>query len=154
MSSTKQITWQYIDFIADKVIDKFGGSYQNKGTLGKTWRQQMEYQPDVEKYVIWNSKLFLDTHVNVCDRGNLNMMYKVCYNMAEHLSKYLIKRSPDLTREGVTNDLLQDLFFDNKQFITRFEKAYKRPISMDDENYVKYNPGVVAMAKALEKQKF
>lgn len=150
MASTKVITAQYIDFIADKVIDEFGGSYQTRQTLGKTWRQKIEYNQHVEDELIFNSKVFLRT-LDMRDQGNLNMMYKVCYNIADYLSKYMVKKSPDLSRKIVTDRVMDAIFFESPHFVNKFQKAYKRPLS-DDPNWCACNHGVVAMYNALKQR--
>ena len=78
--------------------------------------------------------------------------YKVCYNIAEYLSKYLIKKSPDLTRAVVTDDLLKQLFLNSDRFVAKFRKAYKRPIDLSNQQYVANNPGVIAMYKAVNQK--
>ena len=148
MASTKVITARYIDFIADEVINKFGGSYQNVQTLGKTWRQQMPYNPATEEFILQQSNLFLRL-LDIRDQGNFNMMYKVCYNIAEHVSKYIVKKSPELTRKAVTDKVLNDIFLNSERFVAKFKKAYKRPIDMNDAGYVASNPGVIAMYMAI-----
>ena len=148
MANTKVITAQYIDFIADKVIDKFGGSYQNVQTLGKTWRQQMPYSSNTEEFILQQSNMFLRL-LDVRDQGNFNMMYKVCYNIADYVSKYIVRKSPELTRKVVTDKVLNDIFFNSERFVTKFNKAYKRPIDMNNTGYVAANPGVIAMYRAI-----
>ena len=149
MASTGQITARYIEFIAKEVIDQFGGSYQNYETHGKVWRQQMSYNKAVGDFIMRKTALFLDLQ-DIRDLGNLNMMYKVCYNIAEHLSKYFVKQSPDLTRKLVTTNLLNQLFFDSNRFVRKFQKIYKRPIDVTDTRFVAKNPGVVAMYNAIQ----
>lgn len=149
MASTKVITAQYINFIAEEVIDNFGGSYQNIQTLGKTWRQQMPYNPATERFILKQTSLFLRM-LDIRDLGNFNMMYKVCYNIADHISKYLAKKSPDLTRKVVADKVLNDIFFESEYFVPRFQKSYKRPIDMENEHFVATNPGVVAMYQAIK----
>ncbi len=150
MASTKVITAKYIDFIAQDVIDKFGGSYQTFDTMGKTWRQKMEYKPIVEDTIIFDTKVFL-RNLDLCDQGNLNMMHNVCYNISEHLSKYLVKKSPDLTRETVINDLLNTLFFNSPHFVSIFKKAYRRPL-FNDPKWCEHNRGVIAMYNAIQQR--
>ena len=151
MATTKQITAKYIEFIAKEVINQFGGSYQTYETHGKVWRQQMKYSKIVGDFVMRRTVLFLDLQ-DIRDLGNLNMMHKVCYNIAEHLSKYFVKQSPELTRKVVTTNLLNQLFFNSGRFVAKFQKIYKRPIDLTNEVFVKSNPGVVAMYKAIQAQ--
>ncbi len=148
MATVKAITYQYVSFIGHEMVEKFGGSYQTYESMGKLWRQKMDYNPQVEEFAITQSNLFLRL-LDVRDQGNFNLMYKVCYNIAEHLSKYVVKKSPDLTRKAVTDDLLKKLFLNSGRFVAKFKAAYKRPINMDDARYVASNPGIIAMYKAV-----
>lgn len=148
MASVKVITAQYIEFIAKEVIAQFGGSYQNYQTCGKSWRQKMDYNVRTERFIMDKTRVFLRL-LDIHDLGNLNAMYKVCYNISEHLSKYIAKKSPDVSRAMVTEDLLNKLFFDFDLFKSRFKKSYKRPIDTSNAEYVKCNPGVIAMYKAI-----
>ena len=152
MANTKVITAQYIDFIADRVIDKFGGSYQNHETTGRVWRQKMDYLPQIEEALIFDTKLFLRT-LDVRDQGDLNMMYNVCRNIADWLSKYLVKKSPDLTRERVTDNVLSEIFLKSPHFVNRFNKIYKRPLNLEDAHWVECNKGVVAMYISVQQEK-
>ena len=149
MATTKQITAQYVEYIGTQVVNKFGGSYQTYQTLGKTWRQEMLYRQDIENFIMYRTDLFLHL-LDVRDQGNFNSMYKVCYNISEHLSKYLIKKSPNLTRQVVTDTTLNKLFLKSPRFIAKFKKAYKKPIDLTNEKYVQCNPGVVAMYNAIK----
>lgn len=152
MATTKQITGKYIEFIATEVIKSFGGSYQTYETMGKVWRQKLPYTQQIEDFLILKTNVFL-AFLDVRDQGNFNLMYKVSYNIAEHLSKYLVKKSPDLTREIVTNTVIEKIFLNSSRFIRRFEKAYKRPINLDDTHYVISNPGVIAMYNFIQTHK-
>lgn len=153
MSKSNQITAKYREYIARDVVEKFGASYQNYETIGKVWRQKFPYSAEIEKFIVTDTRVFLRL-LDVCDKGNMNMMYKVCYNISEHLSKYFVKKVSGETRENVTQQLLHDFFFDFSLFVEKFKKSYKRPLNTENEQYVKSNPGVVAMYNALqEKQK-
>ena len=149
MATTKVITAKYVDFIADEVINKFGGSYQNHQTLGRVWRQQMPYRPEIEQFVLQQTKLFLRLQ-DIRDLGNFNMMYKVCLNIADWVSKYMVKKSPELTREQITKTVLNEIFLNSEYFVPKFKKAYKRPIDTTNEHYVVCNPGVIAMYNAIQ----
>lgn len=153
MASKEVITAKYIQFIATEVIQKFGGSYQTYQTIGRVWRQRMDYNQQVENFIIDRTRVFLRL-LNECDRGNINLMYKVCGNIAEYLSKYMVKKSPDLLRKDVTNALLHKFFLDSSLFIEKFKKAYKRPIDLQNIKYVQTNPGVVAMYKAINAKQY
>ena len=149
MATSKQITANYIEYIGKEVVDNFGGSYQNFETLGKTWRQTLPYSANLESFVMTKTDLFLRLLDNN-EQNNFNMMYNVCYGIAEHLSKYLIKKSPEMTRKKATQQVVNSIFFDSARFIERFKKLYKRPINTENVGYVVSNPGVLAMYRAIQ----
>ena len=151
MASTAQISGRYFEFIATEVVNEFGGSYQNYQTAGKIWRQQFSYSKKTEDFIMHKTRLFLRTQ-DICDIGNLNMMYKVCYNISKHLSQYLAKKSPDLSQKAVADEVLNKIFFDSDTFVYRFKKSYKKPIDTKNVKWVQSNPGVVAMYNAINRQ--
>ncbi len=144
MATVKQITAEYKEFISREVIDQFGGSYQTYETLGKVWRQKMKYNPAQEEFLIRRTKLFL----NVQDKSvqnNMNQMFRISCNIADYLSKYLVKKSSLLTRKNVANKVVKTVFLDDDRFNMKFRNLYKDPIDLTNEKYVASNPGVVAM---------
>lgn len=149
MATSKQITANYIEFIGKQVVDNFGGSYQNFETLGKVWRQNLPYSADLENFVMVKTDLFLRLLDNN-EQNNFNMMYNVCYGIAEHLSKYLIKKSPEMTRKKATQQVVNNIFFDSVRFVEKFKKIYKHPIDMTNTGYVVSNPGVIAMYNSIQ----
>ena len=152
MANANVIFKEYEQTIAKQVIDTFGGSYQTYETLGKTWRQKMDYNPSVESFVLLKTRTFL-RGLEQRDKSNINMMYSVCYKISDHLSKYLVKKSPDLTRKTAQDDVMNKIFFNFDLFINKFKHTYRKPINMTNEQYVASNPGVIAMYKAIQSQK-
>ena len=148
MAYANKVTGQYIDFIANEVITKFGGSYQTVETLGKTWRQKMEYRPDIEIFITDRTNDFL----NLLDSkvlSNFNIMYQATYNISDHLSKYLAKKSPDVTKRQVAQEFHNKIFFNSPKFINKFNRIYKKPIDLSNEEYVAANAGVIAMYRSV-----
>ncbi len=139
--------------ISSAVVDKFGGSYQNMDTLGRTWRQQVPYSPDVEDFVIYETKLCLVKVLPDYCLRDLNLSYGLCNGIAGQLSKYMAKKSPELTRAVAHSVVMQQIFFENPVFVTKFKNRYKKPIDLTDAAWVGANPGVVAMYNALNNQK-
>jgi hypothetical protein len=148
MANAKQLTARYIEFIANEVVNNFGGSYQTYDTLGKVWRQKLEYSPKTEQFLIDKTKFFLRM-LDGREQSNFNLMYNVCYGIGDYLSKYLIKKSADLIRTCVTDSVVNDVFLTSERFITKFQATYKKPINMENSAYVASNPGVVAMYVAV-----
>ena len=149
MANAHDITGEYIKFIGTHVIEQFGGSYQNYQTIGKVWRQQFHYSPEIEDFILTKTKLFLNIP-SFRTQNNFNLMYKVCNNIGDYLSKYLVKRSPDLSRKQVADEVVSEIFLNNKTFVNKFENRYKKPIDMANVAYVKSNPGVMAMYNAIQ----
>ena len=149
MATAQQFTAKYIEYIGTEVIEQFGGSYQNYQTTGKIWRQKFDYRPEIEDFLLLKSKTFLNL-IDMRAQSNFNMMYNLCGNIADHLSKYLVKKSPDLTRKQVASNVMNNIFLNNKKFTMKFESVYKKPIDTSNENYVKSNPGVMAMYNAIQ----
>ena len=56
MASTGAIISQYVNFIGNEVVNKFGGSYQTYESMGRMWRQKMGYDPKVEEFAGLQSK--------------------------------------------------------------------------------------------------
>ena len=144
MATAKQITAQYIEYIGREVVDNFGGSYQNYDTLGKVWRKNLDYTPKIEAFLMTKTKFFLRL-LDSRDQTNFNLIYKVSGNIGEHLSKYLIKKSPDVTRKSVAADVVKDIFLTSERFITKFQSVHKKPVDVTNAHYVATNPGIVAM---------
>lgn len=152
MATTDKIIADYIEFIGKEVVDTFGGSYQNYQTLGKEWRQKIGYTPTIENFIINKTNLFLRLQ-SVRDKNNFNMMYNLCYDISDHLSNYIVKKSPDLTKKAATNIVWNKIFFNSKAFQARFKKKYKRPIDLSNKEYCKTNPGVVSMYLMIRRTK-
>ena len=145
-----QYLMQYKYDISNAVIDKFGGSYQNYETLCKTWRQQMDYRPEIEEFILSNNDIVLVKALPDYAVRDLNCMYGLCNGIAEYLSKYMIKKSVGLTRATVQDEVVNRIFFNSPVFIKHFQARYKKPLDLDNEAWVNANPGVVAMAAALK----
>jgi len=152
MATAKQLTAEYIEFIGTKVIDKFGGSYQNYNTLGKTWRQKLEYSPKIEEFLIAETKVFLRMQ-EFRLQTNFNLLYVLCNGIGDYLSKYLVKKSANLTRNAITENIVNEIFLSSERFITKFQTTYKKPIDMTNAHYVASNPGIIAMYNSVLKKR-
>ena len=154
MATVKQSTGEYIEFIGREVVGKFGGSYQNFETLGKTWRQDMDYSEKIEKFLLERTKFFVGVIMSNRDNVNLNLMYKLSYSIGDYLSKYLIKEpNPTITRKKATEKVVGQLFFESERLISKFKSTYKKPLNFSDEKYVASNPGIFAMYNFLQKDR-
>lgn len=151
MATAKQITAKYIDFISRAVIDKFGGSYQTYQTLGNSWRTQLKYNPVIENYILMQTHVFIRM-LDDCNLRDLNVMFIACDNMADYLSKYISRKSPDLTRKIAKKELMDNIFFKSSLLVEKYKKRYKKPVDIDNKVWAVTNPGVVAMHNALQNQ--
>lgn len=149
MASTKEISAKYNEYISKAVIDKFGGSYVNYQTLRNRWRREMEYRPEIEEFILQETKVFFRL-LDICDYGNLNMMYKVSKEMADYLSAYMVRKSENSKRSQVKRQLIDELFLKSNNFVHKFKKSFKdRTIDTTDTQYVKRNPGIVALYASI-----
>jgi hypothetical protein len=149
MPNKKVIVAKYIDFIADAVVGQYGGSYQTVASLGKQWRQKMDYKPGVETFIIEKTKLFLNVLPDNV-QSNFNVLYLSCQDMADWVSKYIAKKSPDVKRADVKNQVMDEIFYNSVLRRQKFKKVYRKPIDLNDEQWVAANPGVVAMYQRLQ----
>lgn len=152
MATTKQILAEYIETISKQVIDTFGGSYQTYETLGQTWRQQMKYSSKIESFIIDQTKLFLRL-MSSRYQHNFNLLYNVSCGIGDYLSKYLVKKSADLTRKQVAEKIVNDIFLESALFVAHFRTTYRKPIDMSNASYVASNPGIVAMYVSIQKHR-
>ncbi len=148
MPNKKVIVAKYIDFIADAVVGQYGGSYQTLQSLGKQWRQKMEYRPEIEDFILQKTKLFLNVLPDNI-QSNFNVLYLSCMDMADWVSKYVAKKSPDVKRADVANQIMDEIFYNAVLRRQKFKKVYRKPIDLTNQQWVASNPGVVAMYNAL-----
>ena len=149
MTRTDMITKEYTTFIGGEVVGEFGGSYQNFQTLGSVWRQKLGYSKSIEDFIMVKTRLYLRL-LSDKDTNNFNMMYKVCFNIADYLSKYLAKKSPDITRKNAADEVLNKIYFNSPLFVNKFKKVYKRPVDESNPHYVAANTGIIAMSRHLK----
>lgn len=150
MPDKKVIVAKYIDFIAAEVVQQYGGSYQTVQSLGKQWRQKMEYRPEIEDFIMQKTKLFLNGLPDNM-QGNFNVLYLSCMDMADWVSKYVAKKSPDIKRADVKNQVMDEIFYNSVLRRQKFKKVYSRKlIDLTNQQWVAANPGVVAMYQRLQ----
>lgn len=147
---------RYTEYITDAVLDEFGGSYTNRQEYRNTWRVQFPYTAECDAFIMQKSRTFLRTLPD-CNLRDLNFSYSLCQNIADYLSKYMAKKienngnSKNENKESMKQYLLKELFFDFPVFVVNFNKRYKKPLDMANDDWVNANPGVVVMAKYLGK---
>ena len=149
MATQAQLFARYSDFIATELLKKYGGSYQTTQTFSKLWRQQLEYHQSVEDFILATTRVFL-LMLPTDTRHNMNLMYTLCYNIADYLSKYTAKKSQEITRKEAATQILEQTFF--KLSTPVFKRIYKKPVNTDNPNYVNSNPGIIAMLEHLNSQ--
>lgn len=148
ITKAEQIVNEYKIFIGKEIVDKFGGSYQTYENLGDTWTQKIRYSNEIKDFIFIKTKLFFRV-LDKCYQNNFNMMYKVCNKVANHISPYMLRKSPDLTKENVKDTVLNEIFFDFHLFTAKFKQTYKKPFNISNPNFVVSNPGITAMATRL-----
>jgi len=117
----------YKDFIVEKFIDAFGGSYQTAKNMKDVWRDSFIFRPECEKFLIKHTKIFLffldDKHINRSPCFLRTLIGKI----SEYLSKYICKKN--ISRNTCTQQLIK-IFFTNDSFIQNKIKKYQRDVNV------------------------
>ena len=88
---------QYIDYIAESIITKYGKSYQRAEDIKDNWRKTVEYSPECEEFLITKSKHFLRLFpITSRDYKSPVFLRSIIGLISEYLSVYS-------ARKGVTN---------------------------------------------------
>lgn len=116
-AASKLFNTSYVPTISELVITKHGPSYENVTTLGKTWRTNIEYKPEIEEFLISRTRLFIRT-LDTRDSNSTNPQFlRSLTNMiADYLSKYTARSSQQLTRKKAIQ-FLTNALYDNFNYI-------------------------------------
>ena len=149
MIKAQELLLEYMDFIGPEVLTTFGAPHQTYETLRRAWRYEIPYKPEIEEFLVLKTKVFL--HLLPANyRNNLNIMYQLCNKITDHLSKYIVKKDPNLSRAEIEADLMQKIFYHNHSFINKFKRSYAKIIDMNNTFFVGKNPGVIALYQSLK----
>lgn len=108
---------EFVRFISEKVIKKFGASYETQSELRNSWRDKYEYRAETEKYLIRKTKLFIETLDSKAAKNyDLGFLHAVVRKMADYLSRYTKRKRPDMLRREAIKDLERELW-DNNPYI-------------------------------------
>jgi hypothetical protein len=88
---------QYIDYIAESIITKYGKSYQRVADIKDNWRKTLEYSAECEDFLIAKSKHFLRLFPTTNHDYQSPVFFR---NIIGLISDYL---SVYFARKGVTN---------------------------------------------------
>ena len=87
----------YVDYIVDEIIKKYGKSYQRAEDIKDNWRKTLEYFPECEEFLITKSKHFLRLFpITSRDYKSPVFLRSIIGLICEYLSVYS-------ARKGVTN---------------------------------------------------
>ena len=122
---------KYKDFIGNKFIKKFGGSYQRYEEIGNNWRKTFTYAPECEEYLLSRTVTFLGTlpeNNGMC--RNPRFLKNLISKISEFLSVYVAKKfeNPDKERNNCTH-VLSEYFKEHhvfKNIMQNFQRSKER----------------------------
>lgn len=108
----------FIKFITEAVIAKYGPSYATPQSMGNKWREQIAYATEIEQFLIAQSRLYLRV-TNFGDESkatNPAFLKALVNEMADYLSKYTMRAKEGMLRKDAEKALKRALF-DNNSYI-------------------------------------
>lgn len=104
----------FIAYICDRVIDAHGKSYMNVENTRNKWRDQLGYKPEIEKFLISESKLYIRTLDSRNPNSTNPQFLKSLVNlMADYLSGYTHRINEKTTRNHARRKLIEALWDKN-----------------------------------------
>lgn len=107
---------EYVPYIADIILLKYGNSYSSYKTDLNTWRATVAYNPAVEDMIVLKTKLFIVMldHYSKENAQNPQFLQSFIKMVVDYLSKYTVKnpRFPGRTRKEAKVELMQILWDD------------------------------------------
>lgn len=105
----------FIRFITEAVIAKYGPSYATPQSMGNKWREQIAYSAEIEQFLIAQSRLYLRV-TNFGDESkatNPAFLKALVNEMADYLSKYTMRAKEGMLRKDAEKALKRALFDNN-----------------------------------------
>ena len=138
----------YINFINNKAIEKYGKSYMTVENTGNKWRGEIEYSIEIEEYLFTQSKLFIDMlDPRDSKSSNPQFLKPLVHEMSDYLSRY-IKRGRTTNRNNVTKEIKKILWDENRhiQYILSKQQEYRE--ASNKISYTKQRNKQKSIAKA------
>ena len=119
---------QYTRSISEYAIETHGGSYQTYQELRNSWRTSFAYSPKIEADIIHATKFYIRMLTLPNGRAtDPHFLYSLIELIADFLSGYTVRKTPDVSRHQEYKQLIQVLW-DKNPYITGLlaQQAKKR----------------------------
>lgn len=113
----------YKDFIVEKFIEKFGGSYQTAETMRNTWRDTFVFRPEYEAFLLSKTRMFLLLLEDTQSNKSPCFLRTLTGLISQYLSKYICKKG--ISSNDCTQQLMKILFTNNTMVQNKIKNYLK-----------------------------
>ena len=112
-AENERIMARYRLYITKKVLDRYGASFQNAENLGDSWRDNILYSPDVEEFLVLETRVFIRLYT---DTDNLWAIRALVKMISGYLAVF-VQMAPDTGSLNRARKKLKHLLFDESDFV-------------------------------------
>ncbi len=121
-AQNKTMFYKYTRYITEKVMDKYGASYENMDTMGHYWRDNLPYSAETENFIVFETKIFIRLFVTTKNGWALRQFID---GISDYLSAY-VKRAPDTGSRNRARKKLRNLLYNQSAHIQYIIAENKR----------------------------
>lgn len=121
-AQNKTMFYKYTRYITEKVMDKYGASYENMDTMGHYWRYNLPYSAETENFIVFETKIFIRLFVTTKNGWALRQFID---GISDYLSAY-VKRAPDTGSRNRARKKLRNLLYNQSAHIQYIIAENKR----------------------------
>ena len=138
----------YIEFINKSVIEQHGKSYMTPENTRNKWRVEIAYSITVEKFLLTQTKLFINM-LDSRDKNTTNPMFlkSLVNEISDYLSKYIM-RGKNTNRNGATKEIKEILWNETRHIQYVLTKQQARQDAADKKKFAKQQNKQKKVAKA------
>ena len=108
---------EYVQEITDYVLKNHGPSYATQSKVRNTWRNTIEYKPEIEQDLILQTRTFIRVLSSFSSNStNPQFLQALTKLMADYLSAYTMKK-PNCPNRKKAKELLQSILYDENPYI-------------------------------------
>ena len=131
----------YVNYIVDEIINKYGKSYQRAEDIKDNWRKTLEYTPECEQFLIAKSKHFLRLFPTTSRDFSSPVFFS---NLVGLISEYLSLYS---ARKGVKNRNICTAEIRNKIYLDNPH------VNLEMNRYIRQNERTWGLQQKLKREK-
>lgn len=121
-AQNKTMFYKYTRYITEKVMDKYGASYESMDTMGHYWRDNLPYSAETENFIVFETKIFIRLFVTTKNGWALRQFID---GISDYLSAY-VKRAPDTGSRNRARKKLRNLLYNQSAHIQYIIAENKR----------------------------